>query len=133
MNDFGALGSAIHTLVSGALAAGGLGLPAYYAVAPQGTQPPYVIWQRQDGRDEYTFTSGGLNADYVVKVVSKDTWPTGAQRTYDALHGRIQGGGTVTVSGGRLLRFERRATVEYRDPGQFWHVGGLYRVEVWED
>jgi hypothetical protein len=115
-------------LVDGATA-----LPVFYARAPQGTQPPYVIFQRQDGRDEHTFNSKGLNADYVVKVVSKDMWPTGAQRAYDAIHGMIEGGGTVVVSGFNLLRFERQATIEYQDPGQFWHVGGLYRVEVWED
>jgi hypothetical protein len=128
MGDFGALGSALYTLVDGATT-----LPVHYALAPQGQPQPYVIVQRQDGRDEHTFTSKGLTADYVVKVVAKDQWPTAAQRTYDAIHNQIEGGGTVAVSGYNLLRFERQTTIEYQDPGQFWHVGGLYRVEVWEE
>lgn len=128
MVDFGALGSALYSLIEGATS-----LPVFYAKARQGQQPPYVIYQRQDGRDEHTFNSQGVNADYVVKVVSRDTWPTGGQRAYDGIHAQIEGGGTIVVNGYTLLRMERRATIEYQDPGEFWHVGGLYRVEVWED
>lgn len=128
MGDLGAVGSALYTLVDGATT-----LPAYYGLAPQGQPHPYVIVQRQTGRDEHTFTGRGVAAEYVVKVVTRDTWPTGAQRAYDGIHGQIEGGGTVAVSGFHLLRFERQSTIEYQDPGQFWHVGGLYRVEVWED
>lgn len=127
-NSFTALGSALYQLVDSATT-----IPVYYALAPQGTVPPYVILQRQEGRDERTFTGTGVSADYVVKVVSREQWPTPAQKVYDAIHGQIEGGGTVAVSGYNLLRFQRQATIEYQDPGQFWHVGGLYRLEVWED
>lgn len=127
-NDFGALGSALYQLVDGATS-----LPVYYAMAPQNTPTPYVILQRQAGRDDHTFTSKGIATDYVVKVVGREQWPTGLQRQYDAIHGQVEGGGTVAVNGYNLLRFERQVTIEYQDPGQFWHVGGLYRVEVWED
>lgn len=127
-SSFSALGSALYTLVDAATTT-----PVYYGLAPQGTPPPYIILQRQEGRDERTFTGRGVSADYVVKVVSRDSWPTPAQRQYDAIHAQIENGGTVAVSGYNLLRFERQATIEYQDPGQFWHVGGLYRVEVWED
>lgn len=127
-SDFSALGSAVNQLVDGATS-----LSVHYALAPQGQPHPYVIFQRQEGRDEHTFTGKGVSADYVVKVVGREQWPTGLQREYDAIHGQIEGGGTVAVNGYNLLRFERQATIEYQDPGQFWHVGGLYRVEVWED
>ncbi len=127
-SSFSALGSALYMLVDAATTT-----PVYYGLAPQGQPQPYVIVQRQEGRDEHTFSSQGVSADYVVKVVSREASPTPAQRQYDAIHAQIEGGGTVTVSGYNLLRFERQATIEYQDPGQFWHVGGLYRVEVWED
>ena len=128
MGDLGALGTAIYTLVDAATT-----LSVFYGLAPQGQPHPYVIVQRQVGADEHTFNSKGLDADYVVKVVTKDGWPTGAQRAYDAIHGQIEGGGTVTVSVYHLLRLERRSTIEYQDPGQFWHGCGLYRTEVCED
>lgn len=127
MGAISALGSAVYALVDGATT-----LPAYYATGPQGTAHPYVIVQRQAGRDEHTFNSQGFNADYAVKVVSRDQWPTGATRSYDSLHGGIEGGGTVAVSGYKLLRFERQTTIEYRDPDGYWHVGGIYRAEIWE-
>ena len=90
MGDFTALGSAIYTLVDGATP-----LPVFYGLAPQGQPYPYVIVQRQFGRDEHTFTGKGLAAEYAVKVLSKDTWPQPAQVLYDGLHGQIEGGGTV--------------------------------------
>lgn len=126
MGDFSALGSAIYTLVDNAAT-----VPVYNAWAPQGSAWPYVIVQRQDAQDEHTFSSQGVAADYLVKVVSKDYWPTAAERMYDAINASIDGhGGSVT--GYNLLRFERQSTIEYRDPDNYWHVGGLYRVEVWE-
>ena len=125
-NDFGALGSALYTLLDNASTA-----PVYNLVAPQGTAWPYVIFQRQDAQDEYTFNSTGIGADYVVKVVGKDLHPTGLERMYDGIHAYLAVTG-MTVSGYTLLRMERQASIEYRDPDMFWHVGGLYRIEIWE-
>ncbi len=125
-NDFGALGSALYTLLDNASTA-----PVYNLVAPQGTVWPYVVFQRQDAQDEHTFDSAGVNADYVVKVVGKDQFPTALERMYDGIHAVIDGAG-MPVTGYNLLRMERQTTIEYRDTDMFWHVGGLYRVEIWE-
>lgn len=122
--DYGVLGSALYTVLDAATA-----LPVYYGVAPQGTIPPYVIFNRQGATDEYTFNSHGVNATYLVKVVTLDSWPTGAERTYDAIHTAIQDKGTV--SAGQLLRLRRASTLEFMDSKSAWHVGGLYDVEVW--
>jgi hypothetical protein len=124
MADFSALGSALYSLLDSATA-----LPVYYAIAPQGTPPPYVVFNRQGGRDEYTFTGHGVDAKYLIKVVTLDPWPTSAERTYDAIHTAVQNGGSV--SGYQLLRMRRANTVEFRDDKNAWHVGGLYDVEVW--
>lgn len=126
MADFSALGSALYSLLDGATT-----LPVYYGVAPQGTPPPYVIFSRQSARHEYTFDGHGVDAKYLVKVVTLDPWPTSAQRTYDALHSQVQDGGGGTVAGYQLLRLRRASTVEFRDDKQAWHVGGVYDVEVW--
>ncbi len=125
MADYGAIGSALYTLLDAATA-----LNVYYGVAPQGSVPPYVVFNRQTARDEYTFSGHGVNASYLVKVVTLETWPTGAERTYDALHNAVQDG-TVSVSGYTLLRLRRTSTVEFQDNKDAWHVGGLYAVEVW--
>ena len=127
MGDISAIGSAVYRLVDAATA-----LSVYSDRAPQGTVAPYVIFQRQEGRDEYTFTGNGINADYVVKVVSNAYSPSAAQTAYEAIHTAINGGGTVTVTGYNLLRFERQTTIQYQEPAGFWHVGGLYSVQVWE-
>ena len=123
-NDYSVIGSALNTLLDASST-----LPVYYALAPQGSVPPYIVFNRQSGADEYTFTSHGVATTYLIKVVTLDTWPTGAERTYDALHGTIQDRGSV--SSGQLLRMRRASTFEFRDDKAAWHVGGLYDVEVW--
>lgn len=125
-NDYGALGSAIYTLVDSATTLG-----VYNERAPQGSVPAYVVFQRQDANDTHTFTSSGVAADYVVKVVSNAYWPGSAQFTYDTIHRAIDGN-LGSVNGFTLQRFERQATIQYQEPSGFWHVGGIYRVEVTE-
>lgn len=124
-HDYGALGSAMYRLVDSATT-----LPVYGERAPQGTVTPYVIFTLQDLQDQRTFTSHGITADYVVKVVSSDYWPGSALAQYDAIHAAIENGGSI--SGYTLTRMERQSSIMYREPAGFWHVGGLYQVEGWE-
>lgn len=126
-----AIGSALYTLIDGATS-----LNVYNERAPQGSVTPYVIFHHQDARDTYYMAGKpSIDADYVIKVVSADYGPTAAQAAYESLHGSVSHGGTVTVNGYTLTHFERQATIQYQEPtakGGFWHVGGIYRVEVWE-
>lgn len=125
-NDFTAFGSAIYSKLGGTAA-----VPAvYYALAPQGAQPPYVIVQRLAAADEYTFTSKGVNAEYSIKVVSNRNWPTEAWAAYGTVHNTIQNA-ALTITGFTALRCERTSTIEYIDPDRYWHVGGVYRIEAW--
>lgn len=124
MGDFTAFGSAIYVACDNAST-----VPVYYGVAPQGAACPYIVINRQAAIDEYTFTSSSISADYQVKVVSDRAWPTQAATLYDALHTGIQGR-ALTITGYSALRCERESTIEYRDSGGFWHVGGLYRIEA---
>ncbi len=130
-NDFAALGSAIYTMIDNATT-----VPVFNTLAPQGSAWPYVVFQRQDARDEFTFRGRGVLADYVIKVVGRvaDNNPSPApiERIYDRIHGSIVAGSAMAVSGYTLLRMQRQATIEYRDPEMLWHVGGLYQVEIWE-
>jgi hypothetical protein len=124
-NDFAALGSALYARLG---TAGTVGV--YYALAPQGGTPPYCIIQRQAGVDEYTFTDGGVSTDYVVKIVSNRQWPNEAYQVYTHIHDALQDA-PLTVTGFQLLRCRRRSTIEYREPEGFWHVGGIYRIDLW--
>lgn len=126
-NDSIAMGSAIFSALGGTAA-----VPAvYYALAPQGAQPPYVIVQRLSGTDEYTFTGQGISAQYVVKVVSNRQWPNEAWAAYGTVHSTLQDK-SLSIAGYTALRCERQQTVEYIDLERFWHVGGIYRVEAWQ-
>ena len=125
-NDITALGSAIYTLLDTSAT-----VSIYNQRAPQGSTPPYGIFSRQSAVDEYTFTSAGVGADYAVKCVSNRVWPGEAAEIYQGLHAIMQNG-ALSVTGFLLLRNERGSTFEFQDREGFWHVGGLYRVEVQE-
>ena len=126
-----AIGSALHTLIDSATS-----LTVYNERALEGAATPYVVFQRQDARDRYAMSGKEwIDADYVVKVVSTAYGPTAAQAAYESLHGSIQHGGTIAVNGYTLTHFERQATIQYQENaanGGFWHIGGIYRIQVWE-
>lgn len=126
-NDFTALGSAIYSKLGGTAA----NPPVYYALAPQGSTPPYIIVQRLTGSDEYTFNSQGVNTEYVVKAVSNRIWPNEAWATYGSVHSTLQNA-ALTIAGFTSLRCQRKSTIEYIDPDRYWHVGGIYRIEAWQ-
>lgn len=125
-NDLTAFGSAIYNTLGGTAA----DPKVYYALAPQGATPPYIIVQRQTATDEYTFDGRGVNALYVVKAVSNRQWPVEAWNVYGTVHDTLQNA-PLAITGFTTLRCERRNVVEYIDPERFWHVGGVYRIEAW--
>jgi hypothetical protein len=123
-NDYTALGSAIYSVLN---AAGTVDV--HYALAPQGSTPPYCIFQRSTAADDYTFTSSGVSADYIVKVVSNRNWPGEAQEVYGHIHTAMTNA-ALSVSGYTLIRSRRDTSVEFRDEDGFWHVGGIYNVDI---
>lgn len=123
---FTALGSALYAAIDAATA-----LPVYQGIAPQGGTPPYALFNRQTARDDYTFTSRGVSATYQVKVVSNRQFPGEAQTAYDTLHGGLQDA-ALSVTGYTVQRVRRETTIEYMDGDRFWHVGGIYRIDIQE-
>ena len=77
-NDFTAMSSALYSVLNAAAT-----VDVYYALAPQGSTPPYTIFQRSAAVDDYTFTSSGVSADYIVKVISN-------QKSIPAIYGYIE-------------------------------------------
>lgn len=125
-NPHAALGSAITSALSGGT------VSVYDTLAVQGGTPPYAIFQAQNpGEDEYTFTSSGMRADYVLKILSNRTWPGEAQQVYSHLHALLQNA-ALTVAGYSVLRCRRTSSIKFRDEDGFWHVGGLYRIDLHE-
>jgi hypothetical protein len=102
----------------------------YYAIADQGATPPYTVYQRMTASDEYAFgTARQVNADYMVKVISNRKWPGEALAVYEHIHNAMQDA-PLAVTGFTCLRCRRSSTIEYRDPDSFWHVGGIFSVEI---
>lgn len=127
MSDFAALGSAIRSQLGTAF-----GASVYYALKPQGVGVyPVIIFQRQSALDGYTFGPNGdeVSADYVVKVVGQDAYPTQLYGLYGSVHAKLQDA-SLSVTGWTALRCARQSTIEYRDGDGYWHVGGVYRIDL---
>lgn len=127
-NDFTALSSALYSVLNG-----GATVSVYYALAPQNTAAPYCIFQRQSAVDDYYLagTAGNrtVTADYQVKVVDDGLWPGAASNIYGHVHA-LMDDAALSVSGFTTLRSRRNQSLEYRDDEGFWHVGGIYTVEI---
>lgn len=127
-NDFPLIGSAIYAALGGGTAS-----PAvHYAIAPQGSTPPYTIIQRMSGVDDRTFTDQGIDTVYVVKCISDRIWPGEAWLAYGTVHANLENVQLSIGGGMNGLRCQRQSTIEYQDTDRFWHVGGLYKIDIWE-
>lgn len=124
-NAHALIGSAVY----GVLSAGTV--PVFHTIAPQGSAVPYAIMQpQQPGVDSYTFGAGReISADWVVKVISDRQWPGEAINLFTYMDGLMQDA-ALAVAGWRVLRCRRLSSLQYQDPDRFWHVGGVYRVDL---
>lgn len=125
--DWQRVGSAIYTRLSSATGSGTVSV--YQDMAPQGTLPPYVVFARMVGADEYTFNTRGFVSRYVVKAVSNQPWATEAEQTYAKYEPYMQDA-PLSVTGYRLIRCRRANEVHYMDSDDFWHCGGEFEVEL---
>lgn len=126
-NDFTALGSAIYSRLG---TAGTVSI--FWGLAPQGQQPPYVVFDRLATTDAYTFGARSeISTDFSVKVISNRNSPGEAALVYGHIHNAMQDA-PLAVTGFTLLRCRRRSTIQYREPDGFWHVGGIYRIDLTE-
>lgn len=117
------LGSALYSVLSAGT------VDVVNSVATQEKAPPYGVMQPQNpGTDDYTFTSDGFSADWVVKVISNRQWPGEAAEIYGHLHDLMQDA-ALSVPGYTTIRCRRLSAVHFRDDQRFWHVGGVYRVD----
>jgi hypothetical protein len=126
MNDLLLMGSALYQYFNTNGTA-----TVYYQKAPQGASVPYTVIQFMTAVDEYTFNDKGVSSDYAIKVVSDRKFPFDAIQLYGYIHSLIQDG-SVSVAGYNVLRIRRESMFQYQDPQDFWNVGGIYNLDIWE-
>lgn len=126
MNDLLLMGSALYQYLTTNGTA-----TIYYQKAPQGATVPYTVIQFMNAVDEYTFNDKGVSSDYAIKVVSDRKFPFDAIQLYGYIHTLVQDG-SVSVAGYDLLRIRRESIFQYQDPQDFWNVGGIYNLDIWE-
>lgn len=127
VTEWNALGSAIYSRLSSATGSGTVTI--YQDLAPEGTQAPYLIFQRMVGTDERTFNTKHISSRYMVKAISNQPWATEAERTY-AIYEPYMDDAPLSITGYTLIRCRRTGPIHYQDPEMFWHCGGEFEVEV---
>lgn len=93
-------------------------------------QPPYLIYALQSGPQVYTWDGEEVQTEYQVKVVSNRENSAEATLLYKSVHDVLQDAPLTMPGSVSLLRCRRSTLVKYQDPKRFWHVGGIYRVDV---
>ena len=99
-------------------------------VAPQGTAPPFVVFQAMSKEDEHTFNGRFANMVYMVKAVTKNTWPKVAIDVDTQIDSVLEDA-TLTITGFNQLLCRRQSDIYFTEEhgGDVWqHIGGLYRV-----
>ena len=104
----------------------------FNGIAPQGTAPPYVVFQAMSKVDEYwSFTGGrGGSAIYMVKAIDRSPWPKSAG-DIDTQVDSVMQDASLSITSHSLLwcrREEDVYLVEDQEGVIYQHVGGLYRI-----
>jgi hypothetical protein len=102
----------------------------FYYQKQSGATAPYGLVNFVTANDDYTFSENGFRADYEIKIVSDRTFPLEAVQQYGTTHELIQDA-ALTLPG--VIRVRRESTFQYEDQQSYWHVGGIYNIETWEN
>ena len=109
------------------LAPGGV----YNSIAPQGTTPPYVVFQALAKTDDYfAFGERGAEALYMVKAISHSPWPKEGA-TIDTQIDTLLQDAVLSIAGFGLLYCRRESDLYLTESlgGELYqHIGGVYRV-----
>ena len=127
LHPFATIGSALATRLGSAAT-----IPVYQDLSVQGSAPPYAVYSYQTGVDLYTWDGSETQAEYQVKVVSNRENSAEATLLYTSLHTALQDAPLSMPGGVSLLRCRRVTPIKYQDARRFWHVGGIYRVDIIE-
>ena len=103
----------------------------FNGIAPQGTEPPFVVFSAISKIDDYfAYTERGGEAMYMVKAITRSPWPK-ESGDIDTQIDSVMQNSSLSISGYRLIECRRESDiylVEDLEGITYQHVGGLYRI-----
>ena len=103
----------------------------FNSVAPQGAEPPFVVFQAMSKTDDYfAYTGRGAEAVYMVKTIAQSPWPKSAG-DIDTQVDSVMQDASLSITGFALLSCRREEDiylVEDQEGVIYQHIGGLYRI-----
>ena len=105
----------------------------FNSLAPQGTEPPYIVFQAMSKVDDYfAYTGRGGSAVYMVKAIDRSPWPKGAG-DIDTQIDSVMQDASLSITGHALLTCRRESDIYLIDDQAgviYQHIGGLYRINA---
>jgi hypothetical protein len=103
----------------------------FNGIAPQGTEPPFVVFQAMSKVDDYfSYTGRGGAAIYMIKAIDRSIWPKTAG-DIDTQIDSVMQDASLSITGHTLLMCRRESDlylVEDQAGMVYQHIGGLYRI-----
>lgn len=103
----------------------------FNGVAPQGTEPPFVVFSAMSKTDDYfAYSERGGQAVYMVKAIDRSPWPKSAG-DIDTQIDSVMQDASLSITGHSLISCRREEDiylVEDLAGVMYQHVGGLYRI-----
>ena len=105
----------------------------YNTMAPEGVEPPFVVFQAMSKTDDYfAYSERGGTAMYMVKAITRSVWPKEAG-DIDTQIDSVMQDASLSVSGHSLISCRREEDiylVEDQGGVVYHHIGGLYRINA---
>ena len=103
----------------------------FNGIAPQGVEPPFVVFQAMSRVDDYfAFTGRGGAAIYMVKAIDRSIWPKGAG-DIDTQIDSVMQDASLSITGHALLMCRRESDIYLTEDQAgvvYQHIGGRYRI-----
>ena len=103
----------------------------FNGIAPQGTEPPFVVFSAMSKTDDYfAYTERGGQAVYMIKAIDRSPWPKSAG-DIDTQIDSVMQDASLSITGHTRIECRRESDiylVEDLDGVTYQHVGGLYRI-----
>ena len=103
----------------------------FNGIAPQGTEPPFVVFQAMSKVDDYfSYTGRGGAAIYMIKAIDRSIWPKTAG-DIDTQIDSVMQDASLSITGHALLMCRRESDIYLAEDQAgvvYQHIGGLYRI-----
>ena len=103
----------------------------FNGVAPQGTEPPFVVFQAMSKIEDYfAYTGRGGQAIYMVKAIDRSPWPKAAG-AIDTQIDSVMQDASLSISGHTQISCRREEDIYLTEDQSgviYQHIGGLYRI-----